>query len=147
MIMKKITGIILAVALLFSLSACAVPEKADDPALTMDVLKEAEEITVHLYKEKEEKSLSLEVTEELLQLTKGKWEKRSGRPDSDKVLTLTVGTQHEITFFENGEAMIYYGYATVIEKDRCYYNVTLDGELSDLYDWCLENGTVPEDEE
>ena len=52
--MKKITGIILAVALLFSLSACAVPEKADDPALTMDVLKEAEEITVHLYKEKEE---------------------------------------------------------------------------------------------
>ena len=43
--------------------------------------------------------------------------------------------------------MIYYGYATVIEKDRCYYNVTLEGELSDLYDWCLENGTVPEDEE
>ena len=145
--MKKITGIILAVALLFSLSACAVPEKADDPALTMDVLKEAEEITVHLYKEKEEKSLSLEVTEELLQLTKGKWEKRSGRPDSDKVLTLTVATQHEITYFEDGSVMIYYGYASVFEKDRCYYTLSLEGELSDLYDWCLENGTVPEDEE
>ena len=144
--MKRFISILLASVLLFSLSACAVPEKADDPALTMDVLKEAEEITVHLYKEKEEKSLSLEVTEELLRLTKGKWEKRSGRPDSDKVLTLTVGTQHEITFFDNGRAMIYYGKTSVIEKDRTYYSVVLDESLESFYDWCLETGTVPETE-
>ena len=144
--MKKITGIILAVALLFSLSACAVPEKADDPALTMDVLSEAEEITVHLYKEKAETALTLEVTDELLSLTEGKWEKMKGSPDADKVLTLTVATQHEITYFEDGSAMIYYGYASVFEKDRCYYTVSLEGELDDLYSWCLENGRVPEEE-
>ena len=79
--------------------------------------------------------------------TKGKWEKREGRPDSDKVLTLTVATQHEITYFEDGSVMIYYGYASVFEKDRCYFNVTLDEGIAGLYNWCRDNGTVPETEE
>ena len=144
--MKRYISIFLAAVLAFSLSACAVPEKADDPTLTLDVLKSAEEITVHLYGE-EEKALSLEVTDELLSLTEGKWEKMSGRPDADKVLTLTVATQHEITYFEDGSVMIYYGYASVFERDRCYYTVELEGELSELYDWCEENGKVPETEE
>ena len=145
--MKKLLSILLVSVLVFSLSACAIPEKAEDPEKTMEILSEAEEITVHLYGEKEEKTLLLEVTEELLSLTEGKWEKASSRPDGKKVLTLTVGTQHEITYFEDGSVMIYYGYASVFEKDRCYFNVTLDEGIAELYNWCRDNGTVPETEE
>ena len=145
--MKKLLSILLVSVLIFSLSACAIPEQAEDPEKTMEILSEAEEITVHLYGEKEEKTLKLLVTEELLSLTEGKWEKASSRPDGKKVLTLTVGTQHEITYFEDGSVMIYYGYASVFEKDRCYFNVTLDEGITKLYNWCRDNGTVPETEE
>lgn len=40
---------------------------------------------------------------------------------NDKILSLTIGMQYEITFFSDGGAMIYYGYCGVFQKDRQYY--------------------------
>ena len=139
--MKRIFALILAAVMSCALFGCALTEESGVD-FTMKALSEAEEVTVHLYLEEEEKLLDLEVTEELCNLLKGEWEKVSGRGNGKKVLTVTVGTQHEITLFDNGRAMIYYGYASVVEKDRCYYVVDLDGDVDSLYGYCEENGTV-----
>ena len=143
--MKKIFAVLLALSLAAGLFGCAVTEESGYEA-TMETFGDAEKITAHLYRDGEE-ALEVEVTEELTGLVGGEWKETDGRSGGEKVLTLTVGTQHEITFFDNGRAMIYYGYASVIEKDRRYYNVTLDSDLDSLYNYCKENGTVPETEE
>ncbi|MBQ2730309.1 MAG: hypothetical protein IJF69_05995 [Clostridia bacterium] len=143
--MKKTVALILGICMMLALCGCAISEKAGTEA-TFEVLSEKETVSVHLYRDGET-TLDLKVTDELQSLLSGDWEKVSGRAGGEKVLTLTVDTQHEITFFDNGKAMIYYGYVDVFEKDRCYYDVTLDGELDELYDWCCENGTVPAVEE
>ncbi len=143
--MKRIIALILSALCAFALFGCAVTEESGSDH-TLKSLGEADEVIVHLYGD-EEKSLEVQVTKELEELLSGKWEKAAGRDGGDKVITITVGTQHEITFFDNGRAMIYYGYASVVEKDRRYYNVTLDSDIDNLYDYCVENGTVPETEE
>lgn len=143
--MKRIIAILLCAVTLFALCSCALTEESDIDT-TLESLKDAEEITAHLYKG-EETSYTLEVTDELLGLVEGKWESAGGQDGGKKVLTLTVGTQHEITFFDNGVAMVYYGYASVLEKDRRYFSVDLDSELEDLYDYIEENGKVLEEED
>ena len=145
--MKRIICVLVSLVLAAGLCSCALTEESSDPALTLSMLAEEETVMVHLYSDKGEETLEVEVTDEFLSLMDGKWEKASGQGGADKVLTVTVGTQHEITYFEGGAAMIYYGFASVFEKDRCYYSVELEGELSKLYDYCAENGTVPETEE
>ena len=47
---------------------------------------------------------------------------------------------------DNGVAMVYYGYAGVLEKDRRYYTVDLEDELTKLCDYVSENGKVIEEE-
>lgn len=143
--MKRIIAILLCAITLFALCSCALTEESDIDA-TLEALKDAEEITAHLYAD-EEISYTLEVTDELCDLVSGKWEAAGGQDGGKKVLTLTVGTQHEITFFDNGVAMVYYGYANVLEKDRRYYTVALDCELDELYDYIEENGKVLEEED
>lgn len=142
--MKKIVAVIMAMVMALCFFGCAMTEETQYEN-TMDILKEAEDVTVHLYKDGEE-SLLVEVDDEFISYFGGEWEKAGGRDGGDKVLTVTVGTQHEITFFDNGRAMIYYGKTSVIEKDRTYYSVVLDESLESFYDWCLETGTVPETE-
>lgn len=143
--MKKAVAALLALIVAAGLWGCAVTEESGYET-ALKALSEAETVLVHLYCDGEE-TLELEVTDELSSLIEGKWEKTSGRGGGEKELTITVGTQHEITFFDNGTAMIYYGFTSVIEKDRCYYSVALDGDFEELYDHCQENGTVPETEE
>lgn len=145
--MKKVIAIFLFAAFLFSLCSCALTAESDIDS-TMAALKDAKEISAHLYKD-EETSYSLKVTDELLvlDLVEGKWEKAGGQNGGTKVLTLTVGTQHEITFFDNGIAMIYYGYAGVFEKDRRYFSVSLDSSLEDLYSYIEDFGKIIEAEE
>ena len=142
--MRKIISAIMALIMTVCLFGCAMTEETEFEN-TMDILKEAETVTVHLYKNGEE-SLLIEVNDEFVSYFDGQWENASGRDGGDKVLTLIVGTQHEITFFDNGRAMIYYGKTSVVERDRTYYSVALDESLDSLYDWCSEMGTVPETE-
>lgn len=143
--MKKLIAILLCAITLFALCSCALTEESDIDA-TLKALEKAEEITAHIYKDGET-SYTLEVTDELCGLVKGKWESAGGQNGGTKVLTLTVGTQHEITFFDNGVAMVYYGYAGVLEKDRRYYTVSLDSELDELHSYIEKNGKILEKEE
>lgn len=143
--MKKIIAIVISMVMAVCLFGCAVTEETQFEN-TMKILKEAEDVTVHLYKDGEE-SLLVEVNDEFVSHFEGEWEKAGGRDGGDKVLTVTVGTQHEITFFDNGRAMIYYGKTSVVEKDRTYYSVVLNESIESLYNWCLETGTVAETEE
>ncbi len=143
--MKKILAFIMVVTVAAAcLFGCAMTENTQFES-TMEILKDAEKVTVHLYNDGEE-SLQVNVDEQFLSMLEGSWEKASGRDGGDKVLTVTVGTQHEITFFDNGRAMIYYGKTSVLEKDRAYYTVALDGSLESLYEFCSETGTAPETE-
>ncbi len=134
----------MAFAMTTCLFGCAVTEETQFEN-TMEILQEAENVTVHLYKDGE-KSLQVKADDRFISFFEGEWEKASGRDRGEKVLTVTVGTQHEITFFDNGRAMIYYGKTSVVEKDRTYYSVVLDESLESLYTWCSETGTVPETE-
>lgn len=142
--MKKLIAVIIAAVMAVSLFGCAMTEETQFDN-TIEILKEAKDVTVHLYKDGEE-SLLVEVNDEFISYFEGEWEKESGRDGGDKVLTVTVGTQHEITFFDNGRAMIYYGKTSVVERDRTYYSVVLDESLESLYNWCSETGTVSETE-
>ena len=143
--MKKIVCLILALTMGLALFGCAVMEETEKES-AFEVLEKAENVSVHLYRDGET-SLDLEVTKELLELVEGKWNESAKGSLGDKVLTVTVDTQYEITFFEGGKAMIYYGYAGVLERDRCYYEVELNDGVDSLYDYCSENGTIPETEE
>ena len=143
--MKRFVMFLTVFAVAFSLFGCALTKEVGIDA-TLAALDEAENVTVHLYRDGE-KSLTIDDTDEICKMIEGKWEKVSGRDGGEKVLTITVGTQHEITFFDNGRAMIYYGFTNVIEKDRCYYSVDLADDLDSLYDFAEENGIVSETEE
>ena len=143
--MKKIIAALLCAITVFALCSCAITEESDIES-TLKVLEDAEEITAHIYSD-EETSYELKVTEELLALVEGEWETAGGQAGGKKVLTLTVATQHEITFFDNGVAMVYYGYANVIEKDRRYFTVDLDESLEKLSDYVQDNGKIIEETE
>ena len=142
--MKRFIAALLCAITAFALCSCALTEESDVES-TLKVLEDAKEITAHLYSDGET-SYELSVTDELLSLVEGKWEPAGGQNGGEKVLTLTVATQHEITFFDNGVAMVYYGYAGVLEKDRRYYTVDLEEELTKLCDYVFENGKVIEEE-
>ncbi len=121
------------------LSGCVLTEESGYGS-TMKALEEADNVTVHLYGEEEEAAYRVPVTEELTSLLKGNWVRASGQDGGTKLLTITVSTQHEITFFDNGRAMIYYGYASVVERDRCYYTAELENELSAIEKYTDKNG-------
>ncbi|MBE6587489.1 MAG: hypothetical protein E7647_03635 [Ruminococcaceae bacterium] len=137
--MKRIIALIICVICIFSLSACALTEESGYEA-TYEALKEAETVVIHTYEGEEDESLRVDVTDELLSLFEGKWESADGRGKGNKVVTVTVGTQHEITFFDNGIAMIYYGYANVLEKDRRHYKADLDARCDELVAYAEERG-------
>lgn len=150
--MKKIIALILSAVAVLGLCACSAGggDKKDMAEVryneAVDAVKEAEKLLVHFYDNGEEKTLQIDSCKELEKNLSGTYEKASGKDGGKKILTITVGTQHEITFFDNGRAMIYYGFISVFEKDRYYYEVSLDEGFESLYNWCLENGTVPETE-
>lgn len=150
--MKKIIALILAAITVFGLCACSVGggDKKDMAKVryneAMDAVKDADKLLVHFYDSEEETTLEIDSCKELEKLLSGTYENVSGKDGGKKVLTVTVGTQHEITFFDNGRAMIYYGFISVFEKDRYYYEFSLDEGFENLYNWCKENGTVPETE-
>jgi len=135
---KRITALLLAVLCALSLFGCGVTEETGYDH-TLAALKEAEKVTVHLYG-KEEESLVVPATDELSSLMAGEWKEAAGQDGGVKLLTVTVGTQHEVTFFDNGRAMIYYGFTSVVERDRRYYEVKLEKSISDIEEYAKKHG-------
>lgn len=144
--MKRIIATVLCLVLALSLFGCAVTEESGFES-TLEAIKEAEMITAYFYGDEEEPILEVEVTDELCDLMKGQWSAKDSLPEGEKVITVSLGEHHEVTFFDDGSAVIYYGFAGITEKDRCYYSVELESELSELCDWCIDHGTVPEEKE
>lgn len=144
MTVKRIIAILLFAVLTVTLCACAVTEESGYEH-TFSEISKSEKVNVYTYKD--EGTLEIDKTEELSEKLSGNWEAVSNYKEGKKVLTISLGEHHEVTFFDNGTAVIYYGFATILEKDRCYYNVTLDSGLDDLYNWCVENGTSQADEQ
>lgn len=158
--MKRIIEAIICAALLFSLASCAMTESTK-PEAVISVLEEKaaieikgddeekeeaaneKTVNVHFYKDGKEKTLDLLVTDELLPLFDADWKKVSEKGSGDKVITFTIDVQHEVTFFDNGRAMIFCGYCSILEKDRIYYEIDLENGLESLYTYAEENGTEP----
>ncbi|MBQ4066675.1 MAG: hypothetical protein IJD22_03405 [Clostridia bacterium] len=137
--MRKLAAVLLILCMAVTSVGCALTEESGFD-YTYNTLKEAESVTVHLYGEDGEEALEVPVRDELTSLFTGEWEHASGQDGGKKTVTVTVQTQHEITFFDNGIAMIYYGYASVAEKDRCYYSVKLDGSVEEICEYAEKHG-------
>ncbi len=116
-----------------------------EPESFLEAVLASEEVGAFIYDNNSD-TVKLPDGEELAALMQGSWEKRDGRPDGEKVLSVTADMQYEVCFFDDGTAMIYYGYCGVFEKDRLYYNVTLDTGLDPLVEYVKENGVVIEDD-
>lgn len=136
--LKRIIAALLCAVMVVVLCGCALTEESGFES-TLSAIKEAESVKVYTYGD-DEKVLEIEKADVLAECLAGSWEVISSYKEGGKVLTVSLGEHHEITFFDNGTAVIYYGFATILEKDRCYYNVTLDDGLENLLDWCIENG-------
>ncbi len=163
--MKRLTALCLVIVFAFSLVSCAMTQgikpdavekrlaekaavKIEGTEEEMESLKDEKTVSVHLHKDKKKaKTLDLLVTDELLELFSADWKKASSKGGGNKVITFTIDVQHEVTFFDNGRAMIYYGYCSVLEKDRAYYEITLENGLESLYNYAKENGTEPVSDE
>lgn len=142
---KKFLLISLAALMMASTSACAATKQCEADSL-IDAAADAEEVSACVYDNGEEKILKLEGGNVLAKLFEGEWNKIDGMDGGKKVLSVVVATQYEVCFFDNGTAMIYYGYCGVFEKDRQYYSVSLDTDLDSLVEYVMENGTVVDDE-
>lgn len=136
---RSIAVLLAFLGVLAVLSGCVRTEESGFD-YTFKALSEAEKVTVHIYNKEEEEAYRVPVTEELIKLVKGEWTPVSGQDGGKKTITLTVDTQHEITFFDNGRAMIFYGYASVVERDRCYYEAKLDGDVAKIEEYTNKHG-------
>lgn len=139
----KIILLLLAVlAVLLVFSGCSSTVQCEKDSLT-DAVKRADKFSLSacVYSDGED-ILMLPGGDELADFIQGDWKARSGKGDGDKVLSVTVSTQYEVCFFDNGTAMIYYGYCGVFEKDRQYFDVSLNTGLDALVDYVNNTGIV-----
>ena len=156
--MRKVISLILILSLLFSallLTGCSASEECEyesfktalsdirDAVPDEDMEKEEAEkinnVTACVYGDDEE-YYDVRVTDELVSLFDGEFTKADGF-EGKKVLSVTVSMQYEITFFDSGDAMIYYGFCGVFQSDRQYYKFTLNGGIDALREYILTNGT------
>lgn len=131
-------------AVLLVFSGCSSTVQCEKDSL-INAVKEADKVSACIYSD-EENTLILKGGNSLSELMQGEWEERNGVGDGEKILSVIVSTQYEVCFFDDGTAMIYYGYCGVFEKDRQYFNVSLDTGLDSLVEYVKENGTVIEND-
>ena len=147
--MKKTAAAVLVLLMtVLTFTACAArPECEADAAL--EALGKAEDVTVCVYADMDnyedetggdtKKLPVLESGEEVAGLLGGKWENCSGDSLGNKLLSLTLSTQYEICLFDSGRAMVYYGYCGIFEKDRQYYEVSLDSDIDEVLEYVRDN--------
>ncbi len=138
--MKKLIIVSLLVSLTMSLFSCAANPKCEWDAVHSELAATEDEVYAYVYGE--EKGYEIDGAE-LAEMLNGKWEKGQ-RPDGNKLLSVTVGTQYEICLFEDGQAMVYCGYAGILEKDRSYYTYETDEKVEDICIYIMNNGTEVE---
>ena len=134
--MKKIILFAVAVAMMLSMVSCA-----KNPRCTPDAAKqrmgETEKVVAYVYGDEKSYEIDPAVLDELLA---GEWTE-SGRANGEKkIMSVTIGEQYEICFFENGSAMIYSGLAGILQSDRAYYQVKTEVSLEDMCKAVRENG-------
>ena len=142
--MKKIISALFALIMCGAVFAsCGANPKCDHEA-ALQKLSENEEITAYIAADDKEYTL---LGGELAEMLSGKWEK-SGKPQKfDKIIALTIDTQYEICFFEDGGAIVYCGYADVLQSDRQYYKCELDEDIEDICQYVRDNGEILERED
>ena len=142
--MKKIVSILLALIMGCTVfCSCGANPKCEYDA-ALEAMAENEEITVYIAEDEKEYKLD---GAEISTMLEGKWEK-SDKPDNfDKIVAFTIGTQYEICFFNEGGAIVYCGYADVLQSDRQYYKCELDKSLEDVCQYVRDNGELFQREE
>ncbi len=134
--MKRFGCFILALAICAVMCSCAANPKCEYGEIS-SALKEADQVYAYVYSE----NMGYDIDADgLYDMINGKWEKISMPDEFEKVLSITVGTQYEICFFEGGKAMVYSGYAGVFERDRQYYSCEINEELGEICSYIVENG-------
>ena len=141
--MKKIILFVLAAAMAVSLCACA-----KNPRCTLDAAKEkmsaAEKVVAYVYEDEKSYEVAPEILEELLT---GEWTEDGRTSGAKKIISVTIGDQYELCFFEDGSAMIYSGLAGILQRDRAYYQATPDVSLEDVCKAVREVGKEIAEEE
>ncbi len=115
----------------------AVP---DEDADTDEEEKDINSVTACIYGDGD-KYYDVKVTDDFISLFSGDYAGSSFH-GGEKLLSVTVSMQYEICFFEDDCAMIYYGFCGVLEKDRQYFSVKLDGGVDALREYILNNGII-----
>jgi hypothetical protein len=114
---------------------------AKNPRCTLDAAKEKmnaeESVIAYVYDDEKSYEVKSDVLEKMLS---GEWKEASRDGDAKKVLSVTVGVQYEVCFFEDGSAMIYSGLAGILQRDRAYYEVKLDVSLEEMCNMIRESG-------
>lgn len=141
--MRKFIIASLIVSLTVAMASCAANPRCEWYAVHSELAEAEEEVYAYVYGEDKGYEIDGKVLSDMLS---GKWEKGS-RPEGEKLLSVTVGTQYEICLFENGQAMVYCGYAGILEKDRSYYTYEIDEKVEDICTYIMNNGTEVELEE
>ena len=155
--MRKIISTVLLICLIISCAAfcgCSASEECEYESLIAalrevrdavpdeDMDEEEAEginnITACVYGDEEE-YYELKVTDDFIALFDGEFTK-SDSYEGKKILSVTVGMQYEITFFEGSDAMIYYGFCGVFQSDRQYYKYKLTDGVSALREFIISNG-------
>ena len=140
--MKRIIASMICLAAIL-LASCSGNPKCEFDAVS-EALKVSDSVRCYVYSDDESYEIS---GSELSGMIEGTWE-ASGKPGNfDKILSLTVSTQYEIGFFEGGTAIIYSGYAGVLEKDRQYYTCSLNKSFDEIIGYVKANGFLVVDDE
>jgi len=135
--MKRIICLIMAAVTCALLCACAANPKCEFDAAIAE-LSEAEYVYTYVYAD--EKGYSVESGEALAEMLAGEWTKASRPAEMNKAVSFTIGTQYEICLFEGESAIIYCGYAGVLESDRQYYSCKLTTDVNDICEYLRANG-------
>ena len=126
---------------LLILSGCA-PTPQTDFGNALSTVETADALEAYLYET--DKTMEFAPTEAFCALLSGNWEvaegTAAGRGKGAKVLSLILDTQYEICFFDNGAAMIYYGVAGILERDRQYYTFFPTENVEMMVNYIKEHG-------
>ena len=126
---------------LLILSGCAATPQTEHEN-TLFAVRDADALEAYLYDT--DKTMEFAPTEEFCDLLSGDWKPAegtaAGRGKGAKVLSLILDTQYEICFFDDGAAMIYYGYAGIFERDRQYFTFSSPQNVEKMVNYIKEHG-------
>lgn len=130
----------LALTLLFS--GCSATIETE-PASVIEQLGTLDVAQAYIYDS--DVTMEFPMEDAFLSLFSGEWTPKGGGASGEKVLSVVVGTQYEICFFDDGTAMIYYGYTGILERDRQYYQFAPAENVEKMVQYIEDAGSVYEE--